>query len=55
MKREFWKKLLESVRDFADEIVIVDSGSTDRTKEIAEKYGAKFIVREVAWLWNAEK
>lgn len=30
---------------FADEIVIVDSGSTDRTVEIAEEYGAKVAVR----------
>ncbi len=28
---------------FADEIVVIDSGSTDRTQELAEKHGAKFI------------
>lgn len=28
---------------FADEILVVDSGSTDRTQELAEKHGAKFI------------
>jgi len=33
---------LKSVMDFADEIVIVDSGSTDRTEEIAKKYSVKF-------------
>ena len=38
------EKTLESVKDIADEIVIVDSGSTDRTEEIAKKYGAKFYV-----------
>jgi len=33
-------RTLDSVR-WADEIVIVDSGSTDRTPEIARSYGAK--------------
>ena len=32
--------------DFADEIVIVDSGSTDKTPFIAKRHGAKFSVRE---------
>ena len=37
------EKTLKSLKDIADEIVIVDSGSTDRTEEIALKYGAKFF------------
>lgn len=32
---------LESVREIVDEIIIVDTGSTDRTIEIAQMYGAK--------------
>ena len=36
------RKTLESVKGLADEIVIVDSGSTDATKCIAEEFGAKF-------------
>lgn len=36
-------RCLDSVKDIADDIVIVDSFSTDRTKEIAESYGARFI------------
>lgn len=32
---------LASVRDLADEIVIVDTGSTDRTRELARAAGAR--------------
>jgi glycosyltransferase involved in cell wall biosynthesis len=35
---------LSSIKDITDEIVIVDGTSTDRTVEIAKKYGAKVIV-----------
>jgi len=38
-------RTLASVR-FADEIVIVDSGSTDRTLEIAHSFGAKIFCEE---------
>jgi glycosyltransferase involved in cell wall biosynthesis len=36
---------LESVA-FADEIVVVDSGSTDSTVEIAERFGAKVVIKD---------
>jgi glycosyltransferase involved in cell wall biosynthesis len=36
-------RCLESVRGVADEIVVVDSYSTDRTEEICRNYGARFI------------
>lgn len=32
---------LTSIRDWVDEIIVVDTGSTDRTVEIAKTYGAK--------------
>jgi (heptosyl)LPS beta-1,4-glucosyltransferase len=43
------ERLLERVLDsvsWADEIVVVDSGSTDRTEEIARRYTDRFYVRE---------
>lgn len=37
------EKTLESVKDIADEIVIVDSGSSDRTEEIAKNMEQNFM------------
>jgi len=37
------ERCLQSVRDVADEIIVVDSFSTDRTEEICLKFGARFI------------
>lgn len=39
-------RALASVKDIADEIVIVDCGSMDRTLEIAHEFGAKVVFRE---------
>lgn len=36
-------KCLESVKDLADDIVVVDSYSTDRTEEIVRSFGARFV------------
>jgi hypothetical protein len=38
---------LNSIRDLVDEMVVVDTGSTDRTREIAQSLGAK--VFEFPW------
>lgn len=39
-------RCLDSVSDVADEILVVDSHSTDRTREIAESHGAKIIIND---------
>ena len=47
-------RALESLR-CADEIVVIDSGSTDRTVEIAQNLGARVVETRVAGLCQAEK
>jgi len=39
-------KCLASVRDYVDEIIVVDTGSRDRTVEIAQELGAKVLHHE---------
>jgi len=43
-------RCIDSVRAIAREVVVVDSGSTDRTVEIARERGAKIILQ--SWLGN---
>jgi len=42
-EEQFIEKCLTSLEGIADEIVVVDSFSTDRTEEICRKYNVKFI------------
>ena len=44
-------RCLQSVVDIAEEIVVVDSGSTDRTKEIARGFGVRVVHQD--WLGHS--
>ena len=46
-EERFIGQCLGSVKDFVDEMIVVDTGSTDRTAEIAHQFGA--TVLDHAW------
>lgn len=46
-EERFLAPCLASIRDFVDQIVVVDTGSTDRSKDIAVQFGA--FVKERPW------
>lgn len=48
-------RCLEAVKDVADEIVIVDGTSSDKTVEIAKKYGAKVTVTDNPPIFHINK
>ena len=45
-EERFIGQCLDSVKDFVDEMIVVDTGSTDRTVEIARQSGAAVFERE---------
>ncbi len=47
-EERYLPECLESIKGLFDEVVIVDTGSTDRTKEIIKAHGAK--LGEFAWV-----
>ncbi len=44
-EEKYIKKCIESIANIADEIIVIDSGSTDKTVEIAKNLGAKIYFR----------
>lgn len=49
------KRCLESVKEIADEIVVVDGSSKDKTVEIAKSYGAKVLVKDNPVMFHINK
>ncbi len=52
-EEKFLPACLESIKELADEIIVVDTGSTDKTVEIAKRFGAKIIHHK--WQLNMSK
>ena len=47
------RRCLNSAADLAEEIIVVDSGSTDKTCEVAREFGAR--VQHQAWLGHRDQ
>ena len=45
-EEELLPECLQSIRDWVDEIIVIDTGSSDRTVEIAREYGAQVLFQE---------
>ncbi len=54
-EEKFIGACIESVKSFADEIVVVDDFSTDKTPEICERLGARVVKRALNGDWGSQQ
>lgn len=54
-EEKFIGACLDSVKNFADEILVIDDGSTDRTADISRSKGAKVIAHALDGNWGAQQ
>lgn len=45
-EQDYISRVLSNIKDYVDEIVVIDGGSTDKTVEICESFGAKVYHRK---------
>ena len=54
-EEEYIGNCLDSVKEIADEIIVVDGTSKDNTVKIANKYGARVVIRENPKIFHINK
>lgn len=56
-RNEEWiiRRFLESIKDIADEIIVVDERSIDKTAEIAKEFGAKVLLVDHEEIFHISK
>ena len=54
-EEKFIAACIDSVKNFADEVIVIDDFRTDKTVEICKNHGAKVIQRELAGDWGSQK